>query len=57
MSTFWVIVLKYKATVLALKYITKVIVLTITSHVYYIFSYQQLQANILELEMGILEVI
>ena len=35
-----------KVIVLILEYITKVIVLTITSHDY-IFSYEQLQANIL----------
>ena len=36
-----------KVIVLVLEYITKVIVLTITSY-HYIFSYEQLQANILD---------
>ena len=45
-----------KVSVLVLEYITKVIVLTVTSHDY-IFSYEQLNANIYEIKMAILEVI
>ena len=37
-----------KVIVLVLEYINKVIVLTITFHDYIFFSYEQLQANILD---------